>query len=413
MNHAVKLYALIPLLTLLQGLIFCILLLVRRHQEERYSDAWLSMALLLLSLTGVPYMLGWMGINDLWEKFTYLPWDGFWYAIPPTLYFFLKSLTNDQWRFVWKRDYWNYIPYFFYFTEHLIVGLIGLNNRPFVEKWWNGNPFLPIFYEVLAWAVAGFYMVKSYRLYTSYRTWTLNEFSDVERVSFKWLRNFLILYFTLYSISIINELYIKISGNNNSSMKYQLMWVGYLTDTILMYYLSIAGYAQTRVKSIAFLENAKEMPLNALQNEENTEGVDEIETKEDEQATIIENEKLSEPIKSKNTLSESDLTLWKNKVLTYFEKENPYLNPELTLSELAHNLKTNTSILSQVINAGFDKNFNDFVNEYRVKAFQEKVKSKEYRHLTMLAVAFDCGFNSKATFNRAYKKLTGANPSAL
>ena len=126
---------------------------------------------------------------------------------------------------------------------------------------------------------------------------------------------------------------------------------------------------------------------------------------------IIASGILNEDNRNKNLLSEEDLTTWKNKLLKVFDTEKPYLNPELTLSDLAEKLKTNTSILSQVINTGFDKNFNDFVNEYRVETFKQKMKTPQYQHYTMLAVAFDCGFNSKTTFNRAFKKLTNSMPS--
>ena len=67
-------------------------------------------------------------------------------------------------------------------------------------------------------------------------------------------------------------------------------------------------------------------------------------------------------------------------------------------------------LLSAVINSGFSKNFNDFVNEFRVNVFKEKIKDPKLQHLTLLAIAFDCGFNSKATFNRSFKKATGLSP---
>jgi AraC-like DNA-binding protein len=78
---------------------------------------------------------------------------------------------------------------------------------------------------------------------------------------------------------------------------------------------------------------------------------------------------------------------------------------------LAQKLKTNTSVLSATINSNFGKNFNDFVNEYRVKEFKKQIKLPQNQNYTLLAVAFDCGFNSKATFNRAFKKFTGQSPS--
>ena len=90
--------------------------------------------------------------------------------------------------------------------------------------------------------------------------------------------------------------------------------------------------------------------------------------------------------------------------------EQPWLEPELTLTELAHRLRTNPSVLSRVINSGCGQNFNDFVNSYRVEAFKEAVKNPKNKHLSLLGIALDCGFNSKATFNRAFKKFTGLLP---
>jgi AraC-like DNA-binding protein len=108
---------------------------------------------------------------------------------------------------------------------------------------------------------------------------------------------------------------------------------------------------------------------------------------------------------------EIDIQAWKAKLSSYFQKEEPYLQPDITLSELATRLHTNTSVLSAAINTGFGKNFNDFVNQYRVDAFLAKMQSGEMKHFTLLAIAFECGFNSKATFNRAVKKATGKSPS--
>ena len=95
------------------------------------------------------------------------------------------------------------------------------------------------------------------------------------------------------------------------------------------------------------------------------------------------------------------------------QTEKLYLNPELTLSTLSEQLNTHNSLLSNVINTGFQKNFNDFVNAFRVADFQEKVKDPTLSHYTLLALAYECGFNSKSTFNRAVKKATGELPSAL
>ena len=100
----------------------------------------------------------------------------------------------------------------------------------------------------------------------------------------------------------------------------------------------------------------------------------------------------------------------KNKILHLMQEEKLYLQPELSLADISGRLRTNVSVLSGVVNNAFGKNFNDFVNEYRVKEFQERILLPENKNITLLGIAFDCGFNSKATFNRSFKKFTGKAP---
>ena len=101
---------------------------------------------------------------------------------------------------------------------------------------------------------------------------------------------------------------------------------------------------------------------------------------------------------------------WKLKILHLVELEKVYQDAELSLVQMAKQLKTNPTILSKVINQGFGKNFNDFVNHYRIEAVKEKLQAGEQKTQTLLGIAYDCGFNSKATFNRAFKKATGTSP---
>jgi len=104
------------------------------------------------------------------------------------------------------------------------------------------------------------------------------------------------------------------------------------------------------------------------------------------------------------------LQQWKEKVTSSMQHDQLYKDAELTLSQLAKKLSTNSSVLSKVVNQGFGLNFNDFVNEYRVQAVIALLKAGEQKNQTLLGIAFDCGFNSKATFNRAFKKQTGISP---
>lgn len=93
--------------------------------------------------------------------------------------------------------------------------------------------------------------------------------------------------------------------------------------------------------------------------------------------------------------------------------EQPWLEPELTLTELAHRLRTHPALLSNVINAGCGQNFNDFVNTYRVQEASRKLADGRFAHYSLVGVALESGFNSKSTFNRVFKKLLGQAPSEL
>ena len=88
-----------------------------------------------------------------------------------------------------------------------------------------------------------------------------------------------------------------------------------------------------------------------------------------------------------------------------------YQDPELSLSSLAEKLDLHPHELSRIINVALKKNFNDFINEYRVRDVASKMQDPAYDRITLLGMAFDAGFNSKATFIRAFKQLTGKNPA--
>ena len=78
---------------------------------------------------------------------------------------------------------------------------------------------------------------------------------------------------------------------------------------------------------------------------------------------------------------------------------------------MAGDLNASPNLLSRIINTGFGLNFNDFINRYRVEAVKVSILQKQHERLTLLAIALASGFNSKTTFNRAFKKHTGMTPA--
>ncbi len=101
------------------------------------------------------------------------------------------------------------------------------------------------------------------------------------------------------------------------------------------------------------------------------------------------------------------------KISSFMEKFKPYTNPKLTLIDLSSKMKIQPHVLSKVINAGFGKNFFDYVNSYRIEEFKRRVEDPHYKNYTLLGIAFDVGFNSKTAFNRSFKKMTNQTPSSF
>jgi len=87
-----------------------------------------------------------------------------------------------------------------------------------------------------------------------------------------------------------------------------------------------------------------------------------------------------------------------------------YRDAELSLASLAEQLGVHTHELSRIINVALKKNFYDFINEYRVMDVARKMHDPAYSHITLLGIAFDAGFNSKSTFNRIFRQVTGKSP---
>src|SRR3569833_2335484 len=88
-----------------------------------------------------------------------------------------------------------------------------------------------------------------------------------------------------------------------------------------------------------------------------------------------------------------------------------YRDPDLSLGSLAEKLDLPTHELSHIVNAVLKKSFNDFNNEYRVIEVIQKMQDPAYDLITLLGMAYEAGFNSKATFIRAFKQVTGRYPA--
>ena len=118
------------------------------------------------------------------------------------------------------------------------------------------------------------------------------------------------------------------------------------------------------------------------------------------------------PLKyARSTLREGDSSETLTKLIAWFESEKPYLRADLTLETVAARVALSPNHLSQVVNQRAGRNFNEWVNAYRIGEARRMLVDKRYSHLSIAGIADAAGFGAKSTFNAAFKKETGLTPS--
>lgn len=359
-------------------LVYAFLFWKRGHQQERLSDRLLGTFVFLSALFIFPWMSGFAGWYDTQPYREILFYTPFIHALffGPLLYLYLKSLTNAQYR-LQKRDWSHFIPGLLYViwalitavTDKLIVGhyyLMNGKSDPDFDSWYNW-----------AWSASLMvYLILSIRYYRQYVVFSWYEFSFADAASFKWLRNFLYA-FAVLTILLISEHVLGLFID----LFYIRTWYYFFAFAIITYYMAISAYS---AKPIIKLNFEPALLLNY-------------------QPLLIE-----EPISVVE--DNSWMLAWIASIEVLMDIQKVYLEPELTLTELAKKAGTNASVLSKVINKTYGLNFSDYVNRYRVNEVIRLLEQPEYKNFTLLAVAYDAGFNSKSTFNRAFKKVTGMSP---
>lgn len=114
---------------------------------------------------------------------------------------------------------------------------------------------------------------------------------------------------------------------------------------------------------------------------------------------------------SKSSLNEDDAKNIALKINKYFQNEKVYLNPNISLKIVSQTLNIPSHHISETLNGLLGQSFNDFTNNYRIEEFKLLLQDKKFKNFSILALAFEVGFKSKATFNNSFKKFTKQTPS--
>jgi AraC-like DNA-binding protein len=297
----------------------------------------------------------------------------------PFLYNYVLSLVLDK-RQNYLKDLLHFTP-FVLFNLYLLISSFnqGLSERLNIEKVSPGdNPPLLFSFFLITTAFSGpIYFLFTIRLFKKLDINIFNNFSNSVNIDLFWIRKlvlvFGIIWTFLISVTVIHHIF-------------HMFSMVFCTDGLflsLSIFVILIGYFGLKQKVIFSSEDL----------------------------IILKDETKIQTKYSGSRLSDSEAKQYAVELTDYMRSEKPYLNPELSLPQLASELNISSHYLSQVINEQFNLNFFDFVNGYRVKAFKEKVIDPEFRNYSLLGIALECGFNSKSAFNRIFKQTSGKTPS--
>ena len=371
-----------PLLFLtLQGLIFAFLLLRRYFQEKNVSDLFLFWILIFACYGQTCYTVGFMGWYDTYRttKINYALFSvGI--VLAPLIYLYIKSITTSLFQFK-RLDFLHFLPFVLFALYRISIYTYDWlqpgfhDNQNGVLKLSLDEPYVQPLMTAFGFAQMLLYLAFTLQLFFNYRRKINAFFSNTYKLELNWIRNFLLVYTFLFSYdviqTIISEFFVELGYT-------QQWWLVFFAG-IAITFVGIKGFFTdtTKLKKLNFSFTPNKVSVPEIQNSPKKEV-------------------------SKEAIAH---------ISQLMESEKPYLDPELNLIDLAKRANMSRSQLSETINLGFRKNFNDFVNMYRIEAFKKMIAEEKHEQLSLLGIAFECGFNSKATFNRVFKKLTQTSPS--
>jgi AraC-like DNA-binding protein len=364
----------------LQGLLFAVLCFIRYGRERHLSDLFLTLLLLFLSIRVAFWMLGFAGWYDLHDGLTtfmyYFPFNTLIW-VGPCFYFYFLSLTNRDFRL--QKAHWPHavLPFLLLllYIGKFTVDFLAYRPFPATEDFQFGThgPLAQLDKTDPVYAVAyislAYYLALVYRSFRYYRDYLHQQVADSGRLTLGWLKALI----AFVSAALLVFLAFYISGYF-FQLGYKLNWYPYLLLGIVIYYISINGYyhAPTLFRFLSFEPDAPQ------------------------------------PVKSEPL---ANLESWKLQLTELMDIQQPYLDNELTLIRLAQQMQLSPQLLSRIVNEGYKQNFNDYINGLRVTAVVARFQQEDHLKYSLMGLAYDCGFNSKTTFNRAFKKATGQTPS--
>ena len=350
------------LLGSLQGFIISVVLFLSKN--SRQSNRILAVLIFLMSLASFNlYMTGstWYGhspiitfLSNFIPMIIIMP-------VGPLIYFYVRSFSDPAFKFNKKYrihfypvliDLVPYLTALFYVTG-LIFKFLPKNDAP----WGHFIDQYDVYSDIPRWLSVSIYL------------WVANKYLKSNSKAIPWLKQFIRMFTVFQVIWLCYLIPYVIPRFSNRLLDFFDWYPVYIPMSVLIYWLGIKGYIVSQAQN----ENRRNRKSSQL----------------DSQIS----EALVERLK---------------KVM---EEEKPWMDPALNLSMLSTYTGIPAKSISAVLNQHMNKSFNEFINSYRIAAIKSRLLSSTNKNLTIAGLAYECGFNSQPTFQRAFKNIQGESPS--
>lgn len=340
-------------------------MLWRTEEPQRRANRFLAILLFFLS-----YRLLVIGIGVSYTSWTYHVFLEYNWLYGALLYFYVRAYVETEWR--WQGQNWlHFIPVA---IEFVFANFVKIQNF-----YWDGSreSLMPLGAEAyVLWMHTPFQLIifAGVILFYTYQGWQLiskegaEETGQLLPASLQWIRLILLAYFAFGILVILVGLVDYLFFNYAFNPFYT--YPTYLTLAVLTYWLALQGFARR-------------------------------------------NEPIHERLRTLKEDKREELAQYLPDLARVMREQKLYTEPTLTLASLAEAIQIKPYQLTQILNRLLKQSFNDYVNAFRVEEAMRMIQSSDYDHYTLLSIAYESGFNSKATFNRIVKKMTGKSPNQI
>ena len=339
-------------------------LMIATKKPQQISDRILAAWLFLICFEMIIIVID-KNITEI-SAFTVIP-----FTYGPLLYYYIKFISIESYKF--KHSFWiHFIPFVIFFILSVIY-----RDKPVItlHKFFKPDTYITLrmmysssfFISITTYSIAVIVHIfkhqkniKNLFSYTSGK-YTLN-----------WLKTVIICFYATYLLMFTS------GGAAIWSNKFSIdpVFLSHFGLTFFAFAFSFYGFKQPGIFT------------------------------EIEQKSVKSKSKYQ-----RSGLKNKDIDKYLEKIIDYVTKDKAFLNGDLTIQDVSEQTNIPRYYITQILNERLKRNFYTFINEYRIEEVNKRIVKKTYDKLTIIAIAYDCGFNSKSSFHTAFKTITGLTPS--